>query len=68
MQHSTWTIRTIENGETDQVRTGLSHQDAVRAIQRAMSGQDPIADTATHKSVRLRSRGEHTPQRSRVAA
>lgn len=68
MQHSKWTIRTIENGETGSVKTGLSHQEAVRAIQRAMSGQDPILDTGTHKAVRLRSRGEHAARRARVAA
>ncbi len=42
MQHSTWTLRTIENGETDQVRTGLSHEQAVTAIERAIRGLDPI--------------------------
>lgn len=44
MQHSTWTLRTIENGETDQVRTGLSHAQAVTAIERAIRGLDPIED------------------------
>lgn len=70
MQHSSWTIRTIENGETGRVETGLSQAEAVRAIQRAMSGQDPLADTATHKAVRLRSRGEHgeAARRARIAA
>jgi hypothetical protein len=68
MQHSSWTIRTFEDGEAKDVRAGLDHSQAVRAIERAMRGQDPLADTAVHKTVRLRSRGEHTAQRARVAA
>ncbi|MEZ5077731.1 MAG: hypothetical protein R2725_09830 [Solirubrobacterales bacterium] len=67
MQHSSWTIKTFENGETT-VRSGLDHQQAVEAIERMMRGQDPLADTAVHKTVRLRTRGEHVPQRARVAA
>jgi hypothetical protein len=68
MQHSSWTIKTFEDGETKDVKAGLNHQQAVRAIERAMRGEDPLADTAAHQTVRLRSRGEHTAQRTRVAA
>lgn len=68
MQHRTWTMRTIENGETRHVESGLSRTEAVRAIERAMRGQDPLTDTATHNTVRLRSRGARCEDRERVAA
>lgn len=68
MQHSTWTLKTFDNGETDRVETGLSQADAVRAIELAMRGEDPLANTATHKAVRLRSRGARCEDRERVAA
>jgi hypothetical protein len=68
MQHTSWTIKTFEDGETKDVKAGLDQQQAIRAIERAMRGEDPLADTAVHKAVRLRSRGEHTAQRPRVAA
>jgi hypothetical protein len=66
--HSTWTLKTIEDGETGRVETGLSQEQAVKAIERAMRGQDPLTDTATHRTVRLRSRGEHGRERSRAIA
>lgn len=68
MQQSTWTMRTFEDDGTSRVESGLSHADAVRAIQRAMRGQDPFADTATHNAVQLRSRGARCEDRQRVAA
>lgn len=68
MQHSSWTLRTIENGETGQIETGLSHEQAVKAIERAMRGSDPLADTATHSIVKLRSRGAQCEDRSRAVA
>jgi|GEM_PF-2653246 len=68
MQHSTWTLKTFDNGETNRVESGLSHADAVKAIERAMRGADPLADTATHKTVRLRTRGARCEDRDRVAA
>lgn len=44
MQHQTWTITEIRDGEENEVRTGLSHEEALIAIRRAMSG--PTAEPA----------------------
>lgn len=35
----TWTITEIRDGEENEVRTGLSHAEALIAIRRAMSGE-----------------------------
>ena len=43
MQHETWTITEIRDGKENEVRTGLSHAEALIAIRRAMSG--PTAET-----------------------
>jgi hypothetical protein len=40
----TWTIKTIRDGEAVRVDEGVSSNDAVTAIYRAMHGQDPIGD------------------------
>jgi hypothetical protein len=40
----TWTIKTIRDGEAVRVDKGVSSEDAVSAIYRAMRGQDPIGD------------------------
>lgn len=51
MKHSTWTFRTFDDGgETDRVVTGLSHLQAVQAIQRAISGLDPFEGEREHLS------------------
>jgi hypothetical protein len=54
-QMKTWTIRTIHNGDAVRVEKGVSNEDAVVAIYRAMRGQDPIGAGLT--SVR----GERSP-------
>jgi hypothetical protein len=38
----TWTIKTISEGETVRLEKGVSQEDAVSAIYRAMRGHDPI--------------------------
>jgi hypothetical protein len=40
----TWTIKTIRDGDAVRVEKGVSYEDAVSAIYRAMRGQDPIGD------------------------
>lgn len=42
MRHSSWTLRSIDHGETGHVETGLSREQAVVAIDRAMRGLDPF--------------------------
>lgn len=53
MQHQTWTITEIREGEEDEVRTGLSHAEALIAIRRAMSGStEPLlspSETSVHE-------------------
>lgn len=42
MSNSTWTVRTIDDGDTGRVETGLSHEQAVTAIDRASRGLHPF--------------------------
>jgi hypothetical protein len=39
MQHETWTINEIRDGETVDVKTGASREDALNAIRTAMHGE-----------------------------
>jgi len=51
MQHQTWTITEIRDGEDNEVRTGLSHEEALIAIRRAMSGSTEALPTPSETSV-----------------
>ena len=42
MQHETWTINEIRDGETVKVTTGASREDAVNAIRVAMYGDGDV--------------------------
>jgi len=52
-QQKTWTITEIRNGGENEVRTGLSHEEALVAIRRAISGEtEPQlvpSETAVHE-------------------
>lgn len=58
----TWTIKTIRDGEAVRVEQGVSNEDAVAAIYRAMRGQDPIGDGLTDV------KGEQAPVRETAIA
>jgi hypothetical protein len=47
MQHETWTINTIRDGETVEVTTGASREDALTAIRTAMYGKADLFDKVT---------------------
>ena len=54
MQHQkTWTITEFRDGDEHEVRTGLSHEEALIAIRRAMSGStEPLlapSETSVHE-------------------
>jgi hypothetical protein len=42
VSNKTWTVRAIEDGETSRVETGLTHEQAVTAIDRASRGLSPF--------------------------
>lgn len=42
MSNKTWTVRAIEGGEASRVETGLTHEQAVAAIDRASRGLSPF--------------------------
>lgn len=44
MRNSTWKITTLKDGEALASVEGVSHENAVAAIQNAMYGRDPLAD------------------------
>jgi len=52
-QQKTWTITEIRESGENEVRTGLSHEEALIAIRRAMSGATEPAlvtsDTEVHE-------------------
>jgi hypothetical protein len=39
MENNSWNIKQIRDGETVEVTTGASHEDALRAIRVAMYGE-----------------------------
>jgi hypothetical protein len=48
MQHKTWTIHEIHDGEKIEVVTGATHEEALRVIRAAMYGEnDPFAAATT---------------------
>jgi hypothetical protein len=52
MQHETWSIKEIRDGETVEVTTGASREDAFRAIRAAMYGEGDVfskAPTEVHE-------------------
>lgn len=46
MRNSTWKITTLKDGEAVASVEGVSHANAVAAIQAAMYGHDPLAGVA----------------------
>jgi hypothetical protein len=44
MKNSSWKITTYENGSPAATAEGLSHEQAVAAIRKAMSGSDPLSE------------------------
>ena len=50
-QQKTWTITEFREGEENEVRTGLSHAEALITIRRAMSGETQPQLAATETSV-----------------
>jgi hypothetical protein len=42
VSNKTWTVRAIEGGESGRVETGLTHEQAVAAINRASRGLSPF--------------------------
>lgn len=44
MQHSTWTLTTMKDGNPVALE-GLSHAEAVAAIRRVLSGEDPLTQS-----------------------
>jgi hypothetical protein len=42
VSNKTWTVRAIEDGGTGRVETGLTHEQAVAAIDRASRGLNPF--------------------------
>lgn len=46
MRNSTWKITTLKDGEAVASVEGVSHTNAVAAIQDAMYGRDPLARIA----------------------
>lgn len=51
MQHQTWTMTEFRDGEAVATEAGLSHQDAVEAIQRAMYGETATPVAVSQQSV-----------------
>jgi aerobic-type carbon monoxide dehydrogenase small subunit (CoxS/CutS family) len=43
MRNSTWKITTLKDGEAVASVEGVSHENAVAAVQNAMYGRDPLA-------------------------
>jgi hypothetical protein len=50
MRNSTWKITTLKDGEAVASVEGVSHANAVAAIQDAMYGRDPLARIAAGSS------------------
>ena len=51
MQYETWTINEIRDGETVEVTTGASRDEALRAVRVAMYGTADVLGTAGTESV-----------------
>ncbi len=51
MQHETWTISEIRDGESVTVATDASHDEALRAIRVAMYGEADVLSAAGTDSV-----------------
>lgn len=51
MKNSTWKITTLEHGKAVASVEGVSHENAVAAIQDAMYGRDPLARIAARGKV-----------------
>ena len=51
MKNSTWKITTLKDGEAVASVEGVSHTNAVAAIQDAMYGRDPLARIASQSHV-----------------
>lgn len=60
--HSSWTITEIEDGHAVATVKGVSRQDAVSAIHRAMYGEEALPTAAKHEPVAV------AEQREQVAA
>jgi hypothetical protein len=46
MRNTTWKITTLKDGKALASVEGVSHENAVTAIQNAMYGRDPLADVS----------------------
>lgn len=46
MRNKTWKITTLKDGKALASVEGVSHENAVTAIQNAMYGRDPLADVS----------------------
>lgn len=51
MQQDTWTIREVRDGESIEVATDVSHDEALRAIRVAMYGHAEVLSGAWTDSV-----------------
>ena len=51
MKNTTWKITTLKHGKAVASVEGVSHENAVAAIQNAMYGRDPLAGAAVKRPV-----------------
>ncbi len=60
MRNSTWKITSLKDGEAVASVEGVSHANAVAAIQDAMYGRDPLARIAAQGSAARDTREQDT--------